>query len=199
MKADEIRSLIAKFDEIIDTLPAERKKQIEVFVEKLGARYFFAPASGSEQKHDAEPGGLLGHSLTVYKNLDLLCKLWFPSIPSDSIILSGLFHDLGKIGTFEGIDYYLPATQDWQLKRGIRYETNKKIPDGLTHAQRSTRLLAQCGIELSEDEYGAIMYHDGLYMEENIPMKRNYRQNQLLMALHWADYYTAFFDSERKD
>jgi hypothetical protein len=124
--------------------------------------------------------------------------LWFPTIPDDSLIITGLFHDLGKIGDISGSDYYIPTTQNWQIQKGIRYEYNKLLKDGLNHAQRSARLLNQCGVELTDDEYLAITFHDGLYLKENIQVASICHDHNLLMALHWADYYTVFFGTRRK-
>lgn len=202
MKEEEIQVFIKKFDEVIEPLPATRKAEVEGLIEKIGSRFFTVPASGAKWKHDAEPGGLLRHSLDVYKNLNYLCNVWFPTVPTDSRIIAGLFHDLGKMGSIDGTENYTPTTQDWQLRKGIVYERNKELKDGLSHAQRSVRILSQCGVYLNDDEYIAIMYHDGLYLKENVNMAGDSsfpRMNKLLMALHWADYYTAFFDAERTE
>lgn len=200
MDQQAINKLIEQFDEVIDKLLPPRKKQVQGLIEKIGDRYFTAPASGSIHKHDAEPGGLAKHSLEVYENMKSICKAWFPNIPLDSIIILALFHDLGKIGIVGGEDHYLPTTQDWQIKKGIRYETNKDLKDGLTHAQRSVRILEQCGVKLTDSEYCAIILHDGLYVEENVQMKKHnsVRENSLLMSLHWSDYYTVFFEKGEK-
>lgn len=207
MKQEEISKLIERFDKIIEMLPLDRHAQVEHMIAQIGSRFFTSPASGSEHKHDAEPGGLLNHSLAVYDNLKMLQGMWFPNIPTDSVIIAGLFHDLGKIGTFDadlisdsgsvgGLDHYVPSIEDWQKRKGILYTWNKSIKDGLSHAQRSARLLSQCGVELTDNEYLSIVYHDGLYMKENALLV-SIHGNELLMALHWADYYTAFFGTER--
>lgn len=191
----EIGELIKKFDSVIETLSPLRKGQVEKLIEKLGGRFFTAPASGSALKHDAEPGGLLSHSLDVLKNLMAMNEVLGKDLSLDSMIICGLFHDLGKIGTIDGLDMYVLVSEQWKRDKGYRYEHNKDIKDGLSHAQRAVRILSHYGIALTDDEYVAILYHDGLYMKENELFKRI--QTKLALLLHWADYYTAFFVAER--
>jgi 23S rRNA maturation-related 3'-5' exoribonuclease YhaM len=193
---EQIQETVKKFDLWIDKLPEPRLSQIRKLIEELGQRFFTAPASGSIHKHDAEPGGLLTHSLSVFKNLMLLNNALGKDLPLESLIICGLFHDLGKIGTLEGLDMYVPVTENWRVQKGYRYEHNKEIKDGLTHAQRSVRLLSHYGVKLTDDEYFAILSHDGLYVDENASFKRQHN-SKLAMLMHWADYYTAFFDTER--
>jgi len=191
----EISKAMEQVYTLIEQLPEPRKSQIKSFMDVMGARYATAPASGSIHKHDAEPGGLLTHSLDVYKNLKLMNDALGKDLPIDSMIICGLFHDLGKIGTLGGQDMYVLVTEQWRREKGYRYEHNKDIKDGLSHAQRAVRLLSHYGVELTDDEYVAMLYHDGLYMKENELFKRV--QTKLALLLHWADYYTAFFDTER--
>ena len=195
MNRDEILEQVKIFDSWVDQLPEKRLKQIHVLLEGLGQRYFTAPASGAIHRHEAEPGGLLVHSLSVLKNLIALDSVFGKSIPLDSMIICGLFHDLGKIGTLDGLDMYIPVSEQWRRDKGYRYEFNKTIKDGLTHAQRSVRLLSHFGVYLSDDEYLAMLYHDGLYLDENAALKKVH-DCKLAMLMHWADYYTAFFDSD---
>jgi len=196
MNEKEIQSLIKTFDVWVDQLSEERLKQVRTLIDGVGQRFFTAPASGNIHKHDAEPGGLLSHSLTVFKNLLLLNNTFGKTLPFDSLVICGLFHDLGKIGTLEGLDMYVPVTEQWRVQKGFRYEHNKEIKDGLTHAQRSLRILNHFGVKLTDDEYVAILYHDGMYVKENEQFR--YVQSKLASLMHWADYYTAFFDTERK-
>jgi len=180
------------FDELISSLSEPRKSQVEEMMKFIGERYFTAPASGSILKHDAFPGGLLHHSLQVAANFKKLCNLFYPDVNKDSIIISALFHDLGKIGSLDGKELYIPVKEQWKRDRGNVYEYNPDIRDGLTHAQRSVRILSHFGIQLTDEEYLAIISHDGLFLDEN-QVYRN-KMNKLSYLLHWADISTTLLD-----
>jgi len=186
-----IEKLVEKFDTIIDSIKNEnRKNQIKMMMEKIGSSYFIAPAAAKEEYHDAFPGGLLYHTLKVYSNMNRMCKMFYPDIDNDSIIITSLFHDLGKACTVSNQEIYIPIKEQWKLDRGINYELNPEIRDGLTHAQRSVRLLSFYGIELTEEEYLSILTHDGLFVDENICFK--YKLNKLSSLLHFSDYFSVF-------
>ena len=161
-------------------------------METIGDRYFTSPASGSTNKHDAFPGGLLHHSLQVTANFKKLCNLFYPEVQESSVILCGVFHDLGKIGSLDGKELYVPVKEQWKKDRGNVYEYNPDIRDGLTHAQRSVRILSYFEIQLTDIEYLAILAHDFLFLDEN-QIYRN-KMNKLSYLLHWADVSTTLLD-----
>jgi hypothetical protein len=71
-------------------------------------------------------GGLVWHSLEVLKIMKELNKLYNANISADSLILTALFHDIGKIGN-KTTDLYSPNDSDWHVKRGIVYKMNEEL------------------------------------------------------------------------
>lgn len=136
--------------------------------EELSPRIAACPASTSTKYIGAFPGGLVWHSLEVLKVMKELNKLYDAKISTDSIILTALFHDIGKIGS-KTEDYYLPQESDWHVKRGMVFTINEELANTPVSV-RSLYWLA-ASVPLSEDEIGAIsslqhmqhMYSSELY------------------------------------
>lgn len=131
------------------------------------------PASTRTEFVGAFPGGLVAHSLNVLRIMKELNKTYEAGLSADNLIITSLFHDIGKIGTPEE-DYYLTQGSDWHRNRGILYEINPKIPV-VPISIRSIWWLSSSGVPLSEHEIHAIssLQHVGqMYSQElyNAPM-----------------------------
>jgi len=191
----DIEKAIEEFDLLIGKLK-DRKAPVENMMGIIGERYFSTPASYRTALHDAFPGGLLHHSLAVTRNFSEICKLWAPKTSLETIVICGLFHDLGKIGMLSGEELYTPTppSETWKLKNGQVYTYQKDLPDGLSHAQRSIRILNHFNVSLTDDEHIAILAHDGPYKEENKQII--YLKLKLACLLHWADMWT-YANSEK--
>jgi len=188
--AETLTKLIDKY------ISSDRKESIISVLQKYGEKYTLAPASRS--KHDAYPGGLLDHTLRVTKRLLEVASVMAPEIDKESLLIVGLFHDFGKCSTVDGLDVYVVNPSEWHREKlGKMYEYNLDIRDGLTHAQRSARLLTNAGVKLTDDEYQAIIFHDGQYVGENISIKG--KESKLLVLLHFADLWTAWYDEDKKE
>lgn len=186
---EQIDKDIQLFNKAINLISdVERKEQVINFVNSIKDNLYSAPASSKADHHDAYVCGLVHHSLEVFRKFADICKIWAPEISKDTIIVCGLFHDIGKACTINNLPIYIEETEKWKLERGIYYNLNPEIRDGLTHAQRSVRLLSYHNVQLTEDEYLAILAHDFLYTEENISFK--YKMNKVGHLLHFADVWT---------
>jgi 23S rRNA maturation-related 3'-5' exoribonuclease YhaM len=157
--------------------------------------FFTAPCSGGN--HLAVEGGLAEHSLNVYGIMrnDYLTK--YPSDNTEemlnSIAICSILHDLGKAGDFGKPNYvenYLKKCD----KEGnpIRseskpYEINKDLLY-VPHEVRSISIASQF-IQLTEDEYFAILYHNGLYGDFKYDIKD--KETVLYMLLHFADLWAS--------
>jgi hypothetical protein len=122
--------------------------------DELKDRLAAAPASTQTKFIAAFPGGLVSHSLNVLrvaKNVNEACKT---KIDSDSIIITSLFHDVGKVGNADS-DYYTEHQSDWHKNRGIMYEINEELGN-IPVSQRSLWWINGSGCPLSEDELAAI-------------------------------------------
>lgn len=152
-------------------------------MEKNG--FFDSPCSGSY--HLAKTGGLAEHSLNVYHLAHDLNITLEADIPEKSIIISALLHDLGKMG-----DFGKPLYVENYLKSGKVSEAKPFIsnPDLLyvDHEIRSISIASQY-IQLTEDEYFAILYHNGLY--GNFKYAIQGKETPLYMIIHWADMWAS--------
>ena len=156
--------------------------------------FFEAPCS--TQHHLSKPGGLLEHSINVYRTMyDLAITLGY-SVPVESIIITALLHDLGKCGQFGKAGYNANMIKDGrptkdnpeqQFKQSETkpYLTNPELLH-IPHEVRSIQIASQF-IELTEEENWAILMHNGLYGEfkYSIPGK----ETPLYLLLHMADMW----------
>ena len=121
-KKDPEARAMANRERIIEILRATDRPGIEGVISGLDTTDFFTRGGGG---HHKEVGGLAQHSLEVYRIMQ--CTAWF--LRSDSIAITGLMHDMGKI------DY------------------------GGWHPWRSVKHLGEWGLKLTKEEYIAIFYH----------------------------------------
>jgi hypothetical protein len=83
-----------------------------------------------------------------------LNRAYEASLSTDSIVITGLFHDIGKCGNGER-EYFLPKNSEWHNKQGIMYEVNPDLPN-IAISLRSLYLLQSFGVKLTADEHHAI-------------------------------------------
>ena len=123
---------------ILEILRATERPGIEAVISYLeSSNYFRRGCYG----HHKEYGGLARHSLEVY---EYVCA-HAGGIPSDSIAVATLFHDLGK--------------------------TRRR--DGRGHGRRSLDILDECGFHLTEAERIAIgRHHDKSIDFVTCPLRR---------------------------
>lgn len=153
-------------------------------VDHFAERLAIAPASSRLQYHSAIPGGLVSHSLRVLKTAKKIAlALNYSDLDESSLIISCLFHDIGKVGDLEN-DYYTPETSQWHIDRGMVYKRNENIRF-MTINDRSLWLVSHFGMKLSKEEWLAIRLNDGQYTEENSAYKMN--EGSLPLLVHQAD------------
>ena len=116
-----------------------------------------APASTRLDLVCAYPGGLVEHSLRVLMNMAKLRTAFGlqDTVPTKSLVLVSLFHDLGKAGT-ESKDFYIDNDSQWHRdKLGQMYNINEQLHHW-TPSQLSLFRLAQLGVQLDKDEWYSI-------------------------------------------
>lgn len=186
--AENIKKLIDKY------VKSDRKEKIFKMLEKIGNQYFTAPASSKTSYHSAFDGGLAYHSMSVTKRLFEIAETFGKDIDKEELLTVGLFHDVGKCTTVSGQDYYIKNESEWHRKNlGQMYKINQDVNDGLTIAQRSIRLLTLYGINLSDDAYQSVLFHDGLFVDENKTVR--FKESKMLLLIQFADYWTTHIDS----
>lgn len=127
--------------------------------------YFTAPAS--TQYHSSYKGGLLHHSINVYKKLKMLIennKLWF--IDKDSPIVIALLHDLCKINCYK-VEYRNTKDENgkWVQKPYYKFEDGCGLG---VHGDRSVMLAQMFGFPLSAEEIACIRFHMGAYESREV-------------------------------
>ncbi len=178
-----------KFESLCEKLGG-RSEPIKKMLTDLGDRLALCPASGKIEFHSCFPGGLVDHSLRVLQNAYKLMKVYDLDFPKESIILSCLFHDLGKVGDMTQ-DYYVPQSSDWHKSKGMLYEHNSHLKY-MSVPHRSIFLLQHYGVRLTHDETLAILLNDGQYVPENKAYAM--REPYMSMIVHQADAFSTLWE-----
>ena len=119
----------------------------------------------------------------------------------EELMFSALNHDLGKLGDMD-YEYYHVNESEWHIKnQGKIYEGSKEI----THMpvpHRSLWMLQEFGIKVTQNEYIAIMSHDGIYDEGNATYLKTYLPERALktnlpIILHHADHMASRIEYEK--
>jgi hypothetical protein len=123
-----------------------------------------------------------------------LAKAWnVKNVKPESIIIATLFHDWGKAGTKDE-PYYTHEDSEWHRQRGKIYNYNSNIK--MTNAQLALFNMSQFGIELTEEEYLAILLNDGQYVTDNESYRM--KEPQLALLVHFADRWATQCEKGRK-
>jgi hypothetical protein len=191
LTSEKIKENYDKFESMTAKL-GDRAEPAQLMLEHFGARLALAPASSRVEHHSCFPGGLVDHSLRVLHHAIRLMKVYELSLPKESVILTSLFHDLGKVGN-ETIDYYIPQRSDWHRDKGMLYENNTDL-QYMTVPHRSLYLLQRFNIPLDYNEYITIQIHDGQYEQAN----KAYAMKEPMLAtiLHQADCFSTMWEKE---
>ena len=147
-------------EELIKTQRPNVKSLISAMEEE---GFYSAPCSGAH--HLSCEGGLAEHSLNVLAHARALNEALNAEIPDDSIVITALLHDLGKMGQF-GKSNYVPNMLSGRKTKTCPnpepYQSTLKPfvtnPDLLyvDHEVRSVIIASQY-IELTEEEQQAIL------------------------------------------
>ena len=128
--------------------------------------FFKAPASTN--KHLAQPGGLVIHSLNVYKRLlEITAREVFGGTDGallaedvvETVAVLGLLHDVCKVGVYHQADPF-KAAMEGKLDTMAPYEFRDTFPLG--HGEKSLYLITR-HMALTEEEAMAIRWHMGAY------------------------------------
>ena len=125
-------------------------------------RYSFAPATTRKSYYCCFPGGLCFHSLSVLKWMKRLNNIGY-NLEDGTFVKLAFIHGFGKIGSVEH-PYYIEKDSSWHREQGILYETNSDL-QYMSVPHRSLWWAHEYGIDLSTDEYLAILLQDGVNEE----------------------------------
>jgi len=190
-------NLETKYTELFELLD-ERAQQVIEFKEYIERETIWLTSPASTKFHLNIERGLLLHSVGVTYNALEIKNLLAPDISNESIVITALFHDLGKVG-YPGKPYYLPNDVKWEIeKRGMTYKIN---PEAVTMniAVRSLYLISN-RVRLMEEEAQAIVAHDGIYPVGGGVNNLDYHHKEcrLQMIIHFADKWTAAVNEENR-
>jgi len=198
-----------EFKRFKDLLSSVKRDGIPEFLQYLIDKTDFFVAPSSTKYHDAREGGLLHHSLTVYDNLTALSKIYTVDIPEESRILISLLHDVCKTKFYRLEKKQLPRKNENgdlvydDFGRKIWDETlvwtiDDQFPCG--HGEKSTILILQHGVKLTDEEIMAIRWHMMAYDD----VKNSYAGNlaitnasdryRLIPLVHMADLAASFLE-----
>lgn len=137
---------------------AELKNASLAMANALADRLIVCPASSKIEYGGCFPGGLVLHSLNVYRNFELLRGSMDvkKEVNSDSAIVLSLFHDLGKLGTKDE-DFYLPQKSDWHREKlGQLFTINTEISN-ISVPARTFEWLSSYNVPMTSQLFQAIM------------------------------------------
>lgn len=186
----ERQEMITEFETLLQETGREGIDRLLDFIKK--SDFYTAPAS--TKFHGSYEGGLLEHSLNVYKRLELkmlLDPIWMQvaekkGYTKENYIISALLHDLCK--TY----YYTTEMRNKKDETGkwIQvpfYTVEDKIPLG--HGVKSVFMIEEY-IKLKPAERYAIRWHMGAYdvtPGEQYTLGNAIELHPLVLALHEAD------------
>ena len=184
-----------EFIELLKSTNREGMDKLLAWIEK--SDFYKAPAS--TRFHGSYEGGLLEHSLNVYKVLkQKLTQFPFASILNindSTLIIITLLHDICKA------NYYCVEMRNKKNEDGVwvkepYYSINDTIPYG--HGEKSVMMISKF-INLSMEEMYAIRWHMGFSEPKELhnTLSAVFEKYPLVMALHEADLEATYILENR--
>lgn len=195
MKLFTQKSIEESKTEFIELMLSTGRKNMDVFLKWLEEETDFYTAPASARGHGAFEGGLLIHSLNVYKLLANFNK-HIGIKQEDSLIIAGLLHDLCKTNFYVRTvrNVKVPNERRWEEVEGYGFDDS--LPFG--HGEKSVFLIMQ-HLQLTEEEAIAIRWHMGGYDDAarsyvgGLTQSNAYEKYKLAPALAIADMYATYF------
>lgn len=145
----------------------EKKESILNLFDDLSTNFLISPASSRDSYHNSFYGGLYEHSLNVYKNLRKANEAFELGFTDQEMFVVALLHDFGKCVTANLKDPHYKDSEAWKKKKlgqGFEYD----YADGyFTNRDRTMFVLQHYKVQLTKQEYQAILLNDGLAMDAN--------------------------------
>jgi len=207
LTANQLSENWIKLGDIITNVLSTRSESLTKLYSGLEERIMFAPGSAIEHYHNAFPGGYVDHVLRVYKCAMKLHTTWgemgadMDGYTIEELAFAAINHDLGKVGDIDN-PYYEPNTSEWHRKnQGKIYDYNSDIVT-MEVPHRGLWMLQEHGVKVTQNEYIAIMTHDGMYVEGNwfyykSKSKNGGFKNNMPLVLHHADLMASRIEFER--
>lgn len=152
-------------EEFVSLLRSTGREGIECVIGKLEKMGFFS-APASSKNHLCQEGGLLKHSLNVYKVAKMLREQLLTiqpdlDIKEESIIIASLLHDVCKADIYKkGLKWRKDEQGRWEQYEAYEVDYTN-FPMG--HGEKSVMMLLMCGLKMEQDELLAIRWHMGAW------------------------------------
>jgi hypothetical protein len=160
--------------------------------------FFKAPAS-TRFHLDCE-GGLVRHSLNVWKELKRLCEAYkdVVQVTEETVAICALLHDVCKVNSYSisWRNVKNEATGVWEKKP---YYTKNELFNYGGHGAKSVYLI-QKYMPLRDEEAVAIQNHMGLYNKpsNDFSLAAAFSQYPLAWLLHVADEAATYIDEKEQ-
>lgn len=162
--------------------------------------FFSAPAS--TRFHLAEEGGLVQHSINVFKNL--ANEVWLyerktgQKYSPETVAIVALLHDICK-ANFYKVDKKNVKNAKGNWEEVPYYTVNDTFPYG--HGEKSVMMLMQLGLYLSTEEMMAIRWHMGGFDDAvkggSYSMNAACEKYPLVVLLQVSDMKATYIDEVR--
>lgn len=152
--------------------------------------FFIAPAS--TKYHGNYEGGLLEHSLNVYRNLNAVCF----DKSQETIAICALLHDICKVNYYTTEMRNVKENGSWIQKP--YYAINDTLPYG--HGEKSVYIISSF-MKLTREEAMAIRAHMGGF-DSSVKagdsfISQIFEKFPLALNLHIADMIATYFDDKK--
>ena len=178
-----------QFITLLKSVNREGMDKLLDFIEK--SDFYTAPAS--TRYHGCYEGGLVEHSLNVYK---LLCEKVKNSpikidVSQDSLIIIALLHDICKVNYYK-VDYRNAKNSLGVWEKVPYYTVDDTIPYG--HGEKSVMMISEY-IKLTVEEKYCIRWHMGFTEPKELydTLGQAYKKYPLALLVHEADLETTYF------
>lgn len=162
----------------------------------LSEKSDFFTAPSSTRFHGSYEGGLVEHSINVYKCLvDYLQRprtkeLYRMNYPEETVALVSLLHDVCKMN-FYAVDYRNAKNEQGQWEKVPYYTINDQLPYG--HGEKSVYIVSGF-MRLTREEAFAIRYHMGFSgIEDKNSIGKAFEMFPLAFALSVADMEATYY------
>lgn len=152
-------------EEFISLLRSTEREGIDRVISKLDSMGFFT-APASSKNHLCVEGGLLEHSMNVYKMAKMIREQLLAvqpelKIKEESVIIASLLHDVCKADIYKkGLKWRKDDQGRWEQYEAYEIDYTN-FPMG--HGEKSVMMLLMCGLRMEQDELLAIRWHMGAW------------------------------------
>lgn len=196
--AQNEKTVREEFLEIYNTNVMSRPGADKLLAYLEKSDFFEAPAS--TKYHLCVPGGLLKHSVNVYRRLRKLVMSEASAEfnpPEETIAIVSLLHDLCKVQFYKKArksrktgEYYPNGKPIWEDYDS--YEIEDNLPYG--HGEKSVYIISGY-IRLTREEAMAIRWHMGAWEDDNKQtLGKAFQMHRLAVLLHIADMQATYLD-----